>query len=108
MIRTSSSSAQCRTALRYAASSRLIRSHALNVGAGSGGYEERQDNDSERHTETSSKTYVVFASDYKEVQITDRNFRSAEKCCKWSSMLYCYNVLVRFILVMNTCKLKLL
>lgn len=60
MIRTSFFSAQCRKAPRYAASSRLIRSHALNVGTGSGGYEERKENDSEQHTETSSKMYVVF------------------------------------------------
>lgn len=59
----------------YVAGSRLIRSHALNVGAGSGGYEERQENDShsvsaEKHTETSSKMLVVLASAYYKVQIT--------------------------------------
>ncbi|XP_057767640.1 protein PAM71-homolog, chloroplastic-like [Salvia miltiorrhiza] len=59
-ITRSSSSLQYREAPRYAAGSRSIRSHALNVGAGSGSYDERQGNDSqsssaEQHTETSSK-----------------------------------------------------
>ncbi|KAH6803294.1 hypothetical protein C2S51_034740 [Perilla frutescens var. frutescens] len=57
---SSSSPLQYREAPRYVVGSRLIRSHALNVGAGSGGYEERQENNShsssaEQHTETSSK-----------------------------------------------------
>lgn len=62
-------------AARYVAGSRLIRSHGLNVGTGSGGYEERQENDShsvsaEKHTQTSSKMLVVLASAYYKVQIT--------------------------------------
>ncbi|KAG6420776.1 hypothetical protein SASPL_117315 [Salvia splendens] len=57
---TSSFTVQYREAPKDAAGSRLIRSHALNVGAGSGSYDEGQGNDSQsslgkQHTETSSK-----------------------------------------------------
>lgn len=56
---TSSFTVQCREAQKDAAGSRLIRSHALNVGAGSGSYDESEGNDSQsslakQHTETSS------------------------------------------------------
>lgn len=56
---TSSFTVQSREAQKDVAGSRLIRSHALNVGAGSGSYDERQENDSQssltnQHTETSS------------------------------------------------------
>ncbi|XP_042065141.1 protein PAM71-homolog, chloroplastic-like isoform X2 [Salvia splendens] len=60
ITRSSTSSLQYREAPKDAAGSRLIRSHALNVGAGSGSYDEGQGNDSQsslgkQHTETSSK-----------------------------------------------------
>ncbi|KAI3463555.1 hypothetical protein Pfo_020218 [Paulownia fortunei] len=57
----SSSSLRCREAPKSDVGGRIIRAHALNVGTGSGGYEERQENDSQsssvdaQHSDASSK-----------------------------------------------------
>ncbi|KAG8379520.1 hypothetical protein BUALT_Bualt07G0097600 [Buddleja alternifolia] len=56
-----SSSLRCREAAKLDVGGRTIRTHALNVGTGSGGYEERQENNeqssslSEQHSDASSK-----------------------------------------------------
>lgn len=50
-------------------SCRIIRPHALNVGTGSGGYEEKRENDSHtsstdaEHSDSSSKMLVISALD---------------------------------------------
>ncbi|KAL8478419.1 hypothetical protein ACS0TY_030355 [Phlomoides rotata] len=56
-----SSSLRCRETQKSCAGSRIIRAHALNVGTGSDGYEERRENDSHssftnaEHSDSSSK-----------------------------------------------------
>ncbi|KAI3455123.1 hypothetical protein Pfo_011786 [Paulownia fortunei] len=57
----SSSSLQCRVASKLDVRSRAVRAHALNVGTGSGGYEETQENNNHsfslggQHSDASSK-----------------------------------------------------
>lgn len=61
VMKTFSSTVRCRETPKSSVGGRIIRAHALNVGTGSGGYEERRENDSHssstnaEHSDSSSK-----------------------------------------------------